>query len=109
VAWIPYLGRRDRRQDNKLGGRQIISSQWIDMATTPSAVKPDYGYMWWLTPDESAEPGTPASTFAARGYGSNIVWIDTQHDLVVVLRWFGGNAQEFFGLLVEAVEAGNDR
>jgi len=27
----------------------------------------------------------------------------------VVLRWFGGNAREFFGLLVEAVEAGDDR
>ncbi len=40
---------------------------------------------------------------AARGYGSNIVWIDTRHDLVAVLRWFGGNAQEFFGLLVDAV------
>ena len=90
-------------------GQQVISSQWIDMATTPSSVKPDYGYMWWLTPDESAEPGTPASTFAARGYGSNIVWIDTRRDLVVVLRWFGGNAQEFFGLLVEAVEAGDEQ
>lgn len=35
--------------------------------------------------------------------------LDTRHDLVVVLRWFGGNAREFFGLLVEAVEAGDDR
>ncbi len=86
-------------------GREIISSEWIDLATTPSALRRDYGYMWWLTPDEAADPGEPAATFAARGYGSNIVWIDTQRDLVAVLRWFGGDADEFFGPLVESVQS----
>ena len=78
-------------------------------AATPCFTEIAFSSRTMLTPEESAEPDTPASTFAARGYGSNIVWIDTRHDLVVVLRWFGGNAREFFGLLMEAVEAGNER
>ncbi len=82
----------------------LISPRWIDLATTPSELQRVYGYMWWLTPDDSAPAGTPAPTFAARGYGSNIVWINTEHDLVAVMRWFGGNQREFFGPLVRAVQ-----
>jgi hypothetical protein len=25
---------------------------------------------------------------AFRGFGSNVVWVDPEHDLVLVLRWF---------------------
>ncbi len=70
--------------------------------------RPNYGFMWWLTPEDDAEPGTPIPVFAARGYGSNIIWVDSEHDLVVVLRWFGGNAGEFFGPLVESAEKSTD-
>ncbi len=87
-------------------GNAIISPEWIEMATTPSVLRRDYGYMWWLTPDDADPPGMPASTFAARGYGSNMIWIDAERDLVVVLRWFGGRAPEFLGPLVESVEPG---
>ena len=26
-----------------------------------------------------------------RGFGSNVVWVDPDHDLVLVLRWFDWN------------------
>ena len=32
-------------------------------------------------------PSAPASSYAARGAGSNVIWIDPEHELVVVLRW----------------------
>ena len=89
-------------------GKQLVSPEWIDLATTPSPISPNYGFMWWLTPEDGVEPGTPVSTFAARGYGSNVIWINTEHDLVVVLRWFGGDARKFFGPLVESVENATD-
>ncbi|MFQ5705127.1 MAG: serine hydrolase domain-containing protein [Gemmatimonadales bacterium] len=100
LARFGYLFSRRGNWD----GKQLISTKWIDMATTPSEVNPVYGYMWWLTPDSTASPDAPAATFAARGYGSNIVWIDTKRDLVAVLRWFGGDAPEFFGPLRESVK-----
>ncbi len=100
LARFGYLFLRDGTWD----GQEIISSEWIDLATTPSELRRDYGYMWWLTPDHATDSGEPAATFAARGYGSNVVWIDTRHDLVAVLRWFGGDADEFFGPLVESVQ-----
>ena len=101
LARFGYLFLRRGNWD----GEQLISAKWIDMATTPSPVRADYGYMWWLTPDSTASPNTPASTFAARGYGSNVVWINTGLDLVVVLRWFGGDARKFFGPLEESVDS----
>ena len=32
-------------------------------------------------------PGAHDSSFAARGAGSNVIWMDPEHDLVVVVRW----------------------
>jgi CubicO group peptidase (beta-lactamase class C family) len=68
-------------------GKQIISQNWIRVATTPGALGPDYGYLWWLNSRGKQWPSAPAGSFAALGYGSNTVWIDPEHDLVVVWRW----------------------
>jgi CubicO group peptidase (beta-lactamase class C family) len=67
--------------------RQIISENWIRQATTPAAIGPDYGYLWWLNTKQKLYPSAPATSFAALGYGSNTIWIDPEHDLVVVWRW----------------------
>jgi CubicO group peptidase (beta-lactamase class C family) len=100
MARFGYLFLRDGRWEDE----QLLSREWIDLATTPSSLRPDYGYMWWLTPEETAPPGTPAATFAARGYGTNMICIDTARDLVVVLRWFGGQASEFFDPLIRSTD-----
>ena len=68
-------------------GNQIISAQWIHDATTPSASGPDYGYLWWLNTKQQQWPSGPASSFAAIGNGGNIVWIDPEHDIVLVWHW----------------------
>ena len=103
MARFGYLFLRNGAWD----GEQLISSDWIDLAMTPSPISPNYGYMWWLTPGtpgDDVETGTPVPTFAARGYGSNVIWVNKEHDLVVVLRWFGGNPREVYGPLVAAVD-----
>jgi CubicO group peptidase (beta-lactamase class C family) len=85
------------------GPRQLVSAEWVRTATTPSAQKPDYGCLWWLNRGQQQWPGTPASSFAAVGFGSNTVWIDPEHDLVVVWRWHDGNGAEFFKRVADAV------
>ena len=68
-------------------GKQLVSEKWIEEATTPSAHGPDYGYLWWLNTKQKQWPSGPASSFAAVGNGGNIIWIDPQHDIVLVWHW----------------------
>jgi CubicO group peptidase (beta-lactamase class C family) len=68
-------------------GNTLLSDKWSDMVTTPCEANPSYGYMWWLNTNTEKWPDAPEGSFAARGYGRNIVWVDPDHDLVVVLRW----------------------
>ncbi|HLH39146.1 MAG TPA: serine hydrolase [Bryobacteraceae bacterium] len=68
-------------------GKQIVSAEWLKEATTPSAHGPDYGYLWWLNTRQKQWPSGPASSFAAVGNGGNLVWIDPEHDIVLVWHW----------------------
>jgi CubicO group peptidase (beta-lactamase class C family) len=91
--------RRGRWND-----RQLISEKWIERMTTPTDVKPTYGYLWWVNAGSERNPDLPATSFSAVGAGTNMVWIDPEHDLVVVVRWIDpAHDQEFLKLVVEAV------
>jgi CubicO group peptidase (beta-lactamase class C family) len=67
-------------------GKQLVSEAWIKEATIPSAHGPDYGYLWWLN-TRKRWPSAPTTSFAAIGNGGNIIWIDPEHDVVLVWRW----------------------
>jgi CubicO group peptidase (beta-lactamase class C family) len=86
------------------GDRQIIPEQWVREATTPSDAPLDYGYLWWLNAERHQWPSAPATSYAALGYGSNTMWIDPEHDLVVVWRWHEGNPDWFIRRVVAAIE-----
>ena len=68
-------------------GKQLVSEKWLEDAITPSAHGPDYGYLWWLNTKQKQWPSGPASSFAAIGNGGNIIWIDPDHDIVLVWHW----------------------
>lgn len=88
------------------GERQLLSERWIDLATAPCDVKPTYGCMWWLNTDRALFPSAPASSFFALGARENIVWVDPEHDLVVVVRWLEPAARDAFaGKVLAAVRA----
>jgi CubicO group peptidase (beta-lactamase class C family) len=79
----------------KWGDRQIVSPAYVKMATAPSAHGPDYGFLWWLNTTGKQYPGSPATTFEARGQGGNLIHIDAAHDLLVVWRWSAQSAEGF--------------
>ena len=85
---------------------QLLPQEWIGATTTPTEIQPTYGYMWWLNTGQELWASAPASSFAARGGGSNIIWIDPEHDLVVVIRWITGNAVD--GVLQRILAAVRD-
>ncbi|UOR07132.1 beta-lactamase family protein [Hymenobacter aerilatus] len=86
------------------GTRQIVSRDWVRQATTRGPIGPDYGYLWWLNTEQKAWPHAPATSFAALGAGSNTIWIDPEHDIVLVWRWHNGNPDELIKRVLAAVE-----
>lgn len=74
-------------------GRQLLSEQWIAQATTPTPAQPTYGHMnYFLNTDRKLLPSAPASSFYHLGNGTNMVYVDREHDLVLVVRWIDNKA-----------------
>ncbi len=74
--------------------RQLVPAAWLRDATAPSAHGPDYGYLWWLNTQQKQWPHGPKTSFAALGNGSNCIWIDPDHDIVLVWRWYRNAAMD---------------
>ncbi len=83
-ARFGYLTLRNGRW----GNRQILSEKWLQLATTPTPAKTDYGFMnYFLNTGREMLPSAPESAFTHLGNGTNIVYVDREHDLVIVARW----------------------
>ena len=76
--------RRGRWND-----RQLLSEQWIDHSLTPCPIKPEYGFLWWLNHQHDMSDLACLDSFAARGAGGNIVFVEPEREIVIVLRWCG--------------------
>ncbi len=90
-------------RQGRWGDEQLLPEDWIAATTTPTDIQQHYGYMWWLNTDRQQWPSAPASSFAALGGGSNVVWVDPDHDLVVVIRWIQSSAVD--GMLQRVLAA----
>jgi CubicO group peptidase (beta-lactamase class C family) len=93
MARFGYLTlRRGRWKD-----RQILSEEWVRMATTPTPVQPTYGFMnWFVNTDRKHLPSAPATAFAHMGNGTNMIYVDPENDLVLVVRWIDQKAADGF-------------
>ena len=87
-------------------GREIVSERWMDLARTPGPANPNYGFAnWYLNSDRKPLPNAPASAVRFVGNGANIVYIDWEHDLVIVVRWIKDEValNEFLGRVIGAL------
>lgn len=66
--------------------QQLISENWITLATAPSPTNLRYGYLWWLNTNQAIS-NAPTSAFFASGAGGNYIWIDQENELLIVMRW----------------------
>jgi CubicO group peptidase (beta-lactamase class C family) len=93
--------------NGRWGDRQLVTEKWIAMARTPGPAKADYGFCnWFLNPGRRAFPATPETSVTFQGNGQNIIYIDWEHDLVVVVRWIGGSTRtvnEFLGKIIAGI------
>ncbi|MDQ6788449.1 MAG: beta-lactamase family protein [Acidobacteriota bacterium] len=84
-------------RNGKWRDKQIISEEWVKRAKTPTAAQPTYGFMnWFINTDKKLYPSAPATAFAHVGNGTNIIYIDPEHDLVIVARWIENGAIDGF-------------
>ena len=90
----------------KWKGRQLISEKWIERASTPTPLSPNYGYMNWFlnSPQRKQFPSAPEGNIFFLGGGTNMIWIDPDHDMVVVVRWIErSQVDAFIGQLLAAI------
>jgi CubicO group peptidase (beta-lactamase class C family) len=84
MARFGYLTLRRGRWND----RQVLSEEWIRMATTPTDVQPNYGFMnFFLNTGRGQFPSAPEQAFFHLGAGNNVVYVDPVNDLVIVMRW----------------------
>ncbi|OZI07236.1 serine hydrolase [Siphonobacter sp. BAB-5385] len=84
--------------------RQLLSENWVSQARTPTTAQPTYGYMnWFLNTAGKYLPSAPVSAFTHVGNGTNIIYVDPEHELVVVARWIDQKALD--GFIKKVLEA----
>ena len=85
-------------------GQQLLSESWFTKATTPTVPQPTYGYMnYFLNTDKKFLPSAPATAYAHIGNGTNMIFVDQEHDLIIVARWIENNALD--GLVKRVLDA----
>lgn len=84
--------------------QQILSDKWVSQALTPTTAQPTYGYMnWFLNTDKKLLPSASTNVFYHLGNGVNMVYIDPDHELVMVTRWIANDALD--GIVKRVLEA----
>ncbi|TDW96991.1 serine hydrolase domain-containing protein [Dinghuibacter silviterrae] len=79
----------------KWNGQQLVSDTWVMQALTPTTANKGYGYMnWFLNGDQKLFPSAPKTAFAHIGNGQNVIYVDPEHDLVIVARWITGKGMD---------------
>ena len=83
-------------QDGYSGDNQILSSEWIEDATsfkisTGFEGIPGYGYLWWLPPDEG---------YMAIGYGGQIIAVFPDRNLVIGTHSNINSTQSYLDILL---------
>lgn len=78
-------------------GKQILSEDWIRKSTTPTPANTGYGFMnYFLNTDRKMYPSAPATAYAHIGNGTNAIYVDSENDVVAVVRWIDDKSMDGF-------------
>jgi len=106
------IGSRDQARVAQLllsgglhGGREIVPRDWVQRMQVPCPVAPFYGWLAWLNRDGRLYADASRSSFFMFGAGGHMVWIDPEHEAVVVVRWLDtASSAEFVRLVSRALK-----
>jgi len=86
-------------------GKQLISEDWIQKATTPTSANTGYGFMnYFLNTQRKMYPSAPEKAYAHIGNGTNAIYVDPENDIVAVVRWIDDKQMDgFIKILLSAL------
>lgn len=86
-------------------GKQIIPENWIVKSTTPTQANPGYGFMnFFLNTDKKMYPSAPATAFTHVGNGTNAIYVDSENDIIAVVKWIDDKSMDgFLKLMLSAL------
>ena len=91
-------------RNGKWKTQQLVSENWVKEAQQPSVANKNYGYMWWLN-DQYELGNVSKNIYYASGFGGNFIVVDSENDLLIVVRWLEPNKLgEFVRLVSSAIE-----
>jgi len=71
-------------------GKPLVPREWIQRMHSPCAVAPFYGWLTWLNGDGRLFAEASRRSWFMFGAGGHLVWIEPDHEAVVVARWLDG-------------------
>jgi CubicO group peptidase (beta-lactamase class C family) len=71
-------------------GRQVLPRHWVQRMHEPCALAPFYGWLTWLNRDGRLFADASRASWFMFGAGGHMVWLDPDHDAVIVARWLDG-------------------
>lgn len=69
------------------GGDQLIDAAYVEESVTPSALNPNYGFLWWLS---GRLQGAPSSLFFASGAFGQLLFVLPEQNMVIATMGFSG-------------------
>ncbi len=69
------------------GDQPLLPAGWVERMMQPSALARFYGWLMWLNADGQTFPGASKRSAFMVGAGGHYIWIEPEHDAVVVVRW----------------------
>jgi CubicO group peptidase (beta-lactamase class C family) len=57
-------------------GTRVISESWVDAVRVPRTAAGEYGYLFWILPDNS---------YQAHGHGGQVIRVVPHKDVVVIM------------------------
>ncbi|MFB0517531.1 MAG: serine hydrolase, partial [Candidatus Neomarinimicrobiota bacterium] len=88
------------------GDEQLLPVEWWEMAITPTGANPGYGFMnFYLNTGRQGLASAPESAWIHLGSGTNMIYCDPKHDLVIVTRWINGRVMmEFVAKVLDSLQ-----
>jgi CubicO group peptidase (beta-lactamase class C family) len=80
-------------------GKQIVPAWWVSESTKEHSRwgELSYGYLWWIIDNKR-------HAYAAMGDGGNVIYIDTQKQMVIsIASLFVPDAKDRIGLIMEHI------
>lgn len=94
------------RDQARIGQKMLEGGEWVRRMSEPSKAASFYGRLVWLNRDRQMFADASRSSWFMFGAGGHTVWIDPEHDAVIVTRWLdGAHSKGFVSRVVRALGA----